>query len=205
MKLQKWGGLAAFTLLAASLFSGWIYLTGNLREALGPLSYSLADFLYGPVWGASLIVVVLALQERIGQHAPRRMNLALLTAVLTAAAFITVACIRAANRHYHLIHPELGLESSPYVMVVWTTLIAGLTGAARHLLGWVLVLIGSAAWTSRSLPRVLSVLYLIAGIGSMFVFVLPGLGEFVGLPALMVSIWQAILLWNAKPPKRKRS
>jgi hypothetical protein len=202
--LQKWGGVAAFTLLAASLVSGMIYLTGNLREALGPLSYSLADFFYGPVWGASLVVVVLALQERIGQHASRRMNLALVAAILTAAAFLIVACIRAANRHYHITHPELGLEfSMQSVMIAWTTLVAGMTGAARHLLGWVLVLIGWAGWTSRGIPLTLSALYLFAGIASMLVFVFPDLGEFVGLPALAVSIWQGILLWSPVPAKRK--
>jgi hypothetical protein len=202
--LQRWGGVATFTLLAASLISGLIYLTGNLRAVLGPLSYSIADFLYGPVWGASLVVVVLALQERLGQHAPRRMHLAVVTAVLAAAAFLIVACFRAANRYYHFTHPDLGLESSMLsVMVAWTTLVAGMTGAARHLLGWVLVLIGSAGWTSRSIPRLLSALYFIAGIASMLVFVLPGLGEFVGLPALLVGVWQGILLWRPVPTKRK--
>src|SRR4030042_6702163 len=44
-------------------------------------------------------------------------------------AFVAVACIRSANRHYHLIHPEQHLEASTSVLVVWTTLVAGVTGA----------------------------------------------------------------------------
>src|SRR5512137_607245 len=102
--IQKWGGLASFLMAVTFIVPSWIYLTGNLRDALGPLAYSLADFLYGPVWAASLVTAVLALRERIGERAPRRMTLALLAAFIAAAAFVGVACIRSANRHYHLIH-----------------------------------------------------------------------------------------------------
>ncbi|NJO00173.1 MAG: hypothetical protein HC875_41700 [Anaerolineales bacterium] len=89
--IQKWGGLASFLLAAAFIVPGFIYLTGNLREANGPLVYALADFLYGPVWAASLITAVLALRERLGGHAPRRMSLALGAALLAAAAMVAVA------------------------------------------------------------------------------------------------------------------
>jgi hypothetical protein len=57
------------------------------------------------------------------------MTLALLAAVLAAAAFVAVACIRSANRQCHLIHPELHLEESTSVLVVWTTIVAGVIGA----------------------------------------------------------------------------
>lgn len=192
--MQKWGGVASFVLAIAYIFSGLIYLMGNLRDTLGPLSYSLADLLYGPVWGASFVLVVLALQERIGKLAPRRMNLALLTALLTAAAFISVACIRAANRHYHLIHPELGLENNVVVLTTWTTLVAGLIGAGRHVLGWTLVLLGSAGWVSGQPQRAISVLYFFTGIAAMFVYVFPSLDEIVVLLGFVLSIWQGILL-----------
>jgi hypothetical protein len=48
----------------------------------------------------------------------RRMKLALLASFAAACAFVAVACIRSANRHYHLIHPELHLESSSAVLTV---------------------------------------------------------------------------------------
>ena len=38
------------------------------------------------------------------------MHMAQLVAVLAAGAFVLMTCIRAANRHYHLIHPDLHLE-----------------------------------------------------------------------------------------------
>ena len=126
------------------------------------------------------------------------MNLALLATLLAAGAMVTVACIRAANRHYHIIHPELHLENSSTVLIVWTTLVAGVTGAGWHFLGWALVLIGSAGWTSHRLPRLLSALYLLAGVTALFVYVLPGLGEIAALPGIVVSIWQGILLLKPK-------
>jgi hypothetical protein len=187
--------LLAVTFIVAPL----IYFTGNLRDAMGPLSYDVADFLYGPVWAASLISVVFVLRERIGERAPRRMSLALLAAVLAAGITVTVALIRSANRHYHLIHPELHLENSSAVLIVWTTLVAGLTNTAWHFLGWALLLIGSAGWTSRYLPRLLSVLYLVAGINSLFVYLLPGSEGNAVVLSVVVIIWQGILLWKGAP------
>ena len=194
----KWGGFASFLLAVTFIVAPLIYFTGNLRDALGPLSYDVADFLYGPVWAASLVTVVFTLRERMGEYAPRRMSLALLAALLAAGAMVAVACIRSANRHYHLIHPELHLETSSTVLIVWTTLVAGVTGAGWHFLGWVLVLVGSAGWTSRRLPRVLSVLYLLAGVLSLFVYLGPGLEGNAMMLGLVVSIWQGILLWKAE-------
>jgi hypothetical protein len=191
--------LLAVTFIVAPL----IYLTGNLRDAFGPLSYDVADFLYGPVWAASLVSVVFILRERIGERAPRRMSLALLAAVLAAGIMVVVACIRSANRHYHLLHPELHLENSSDVLVVWTTLVAGLTGAGWHFLGWALVLIGSVGWTSHLLPRPLSVLYLLAGINSLFVYLLPESEGTAMMLGLVVFIWQGILLWKGKPEEEQ--
>jgi hypothetical protein len=194
----KWGGLASFLLPVAIIASSWIYFTGNLRNVNGALAYSIADFLYGPVWAASLVTAVFALREHIGEGAPRRMNLALLASFSAAFGFLAVACIRAANRSYHLMHPELHLESSATVLIVWTTLVAGLTGTAWHFLGWAFVLIGTAGWTSARLPHVLSGLYLLAGISSFFVYLLPDL-EMISLAlSVLVSIWQGILLLKAR-------
>lgn len=159
----KWGGLASFLLAVAFIVAPLIYLLGDLRNAMGPLAYNLADFLYGPVWAASLVTAVFTLRERMGEYASRRMSLALLAALLAAGAMVAVACIRSANRHYHIMHPELHLEDSSTVLIVWTTLVAGVTATGWHFLGWVLVLVGSAGWTSRRLPRLLSVLYLVGG------------------------------------------
>ena len=149
------------------------------------------------MWAASLITVVFALRERMVERAPRRMNLALLAAALAAGAIVAVACIRSANRHYHLIHPELHLENSSTVLIVWTTLVAGVTGAGWHFLGWSLLLIGSAGWTTNMLPRVLSVLYLVGGLVSLFVYLSPDMEGLAGMLGIVISIWQGLLLWKS--------
>jgi len=199
MTMQKWGGLASFLLPAGFLVAPLIYLVGDLRNPLGPLGYALADFLYGPVWAASLITAVFALRERSGERASNRMALALLAAVLAGGAMVLVACIRAANRQYHLGHPELQLEESIPVLVVWTTIVAGITAAGWHFLGWALLLLGSAAWTTALLPRALSVLYLAGGIAALFVYVFPELEGAAALLGVLWAVWQGIILWQSGP------
>ena len=189
--------ISSILLAVAFIVAPLIYLVGNLRDAIGPFAYAVADFLYGPVWAASLVALVFMLRERIGERAPRRMSLALMAAILAAGAMIAVACIRSANRHYHLIHPELHLENSSTVLIVWTTLVAGVTGAGWHFLGWSLLLIGSAGWTTNLLPRALSVLYLVGGIVSLFVYLLPEMEGLAGMLGIVISIWQGLLLWRS--------
>jgi hypothetical protein len=197
--LQKIGGIASFLMVIALVSSSLIYLTGQLASAMGPCTYSLADFLYGPVWAACLVTVVLALRDRIGEAAPRRMNLALLASFAAACAFVMIACIRASNRHYHLIHPELHLESSEVILTIWAALVASAIGAAFHILGWALVLIGSAGWASKQLPLILSSLYLWAGIMCMLVFLLPDMESSAITLILIVNIWQGFLLLKTEP------
>lgn len=197
--IQKWGGLASFLLAAAFIVPELIYLMGNLREVNGPLAYNLADFLYGPLKAACLVAVVYALRERIGEHAPRRMSLLLLTTVLTAGMFVAVALLRSSNRHYHLIHPELHLEASQTVLLLWTTQVGSIIATALHFLGWSLLLLGWAGWTSHRIPRLLSLLYLVAGVASLFVYLLPDNEGGVILLCLVLSIWQGLLLWKAEP------
>jgi hypothetical protein len=98
-----------------------------------------------------------------------------------------------------LIHPELHLESSSTILIVWTTLVTGVIGAAWHFLGWALVLIGSAAWSSRRFPRVLSGLYFLAGAASLIVYLLPDLEGFASMVFVAASIWQGMLLLKAGP------
>jgi hypothetical protein len=196
--IPRSAGLISSLLLAvAFIIAPLIYLVGDLRDAMGPFSYAVADFLYGPLWAASLVTLVFTLRELIGKRAPRRMSLALLATVLAAAAMIAVACIRSANRQYHLSHPELHLEGSQTVLIVWMTLVAGVTGAGWHFLGWALLLIGSAGWTSGQLPPPLTVLYLVGGVVSLFVYLLPDLEGLAGMLVIVISIWQGVLLWRS--------
>ncbi len=196
MTINKWGGLASFLIAVSFVVAPLIYLTGNLRDTIGVFTYDLADFLYGPVVSASLITVVYVLRERIGENAFRRMDLALFAAVLSAAGMAAVAFIRASNRHYHLIHPDLNLENSTTVLIVWTTLVTGVNSFGFHFLGWALVLLGSASWASHLFPRLLNVLYFLAGVASLFVYLFSELEGLVLLLGTIIGVWQGVLLWK---------
>lgn len=197
MTTTRWGALAFFTLALAFVLPPGIHLLGHLRTFVGRLAYDLADLLGGPVWAACLVAAILVLRERLDAHAPRGMSVASMAAALAAGAMVAVACIRSANRHYHLAHPELSLESSPIVLTVWTTLVSGLNAVGWHFLGWTFLLVASAAWASRRSPRSLSLLYAVAGVAALFVYLQPALEGFARLMALGLCLWQGSLLWRA--------
>lgn len=201
MTINKWGGLASFLLAVSFVVPPFIYLTGNVRDAVGIFAYDLADFLFGPILSASLVTVTYVLRERIGMSAARRADMAFAAAILSAAGMAAVAFIRASNRQYHIVHPELNLENSTTVLIVWTTLVAGVNAIGFHFLGWVFVLLGSASWTSRLFPRPLNVFYFLAGVPSLFVYRFPDLEGFVLLFGTIISVWQGILLWKNDIPK----
>lgn len=200
MTINKWGGLASFFLSVSFVVAPLIYLTGNLGDALGIFAYNLADFLYGPILSASLIVVTYVLRERIGESAFRRMDLALVAAILSAVGMAAVAFIRASNRHYHLTHPDLNLEDSTTVLLVWTTIVAGVNALGFHFLGWAFVLLGSASWTSRLFPRLLNGFYFLAGVSSLFMYLFPDIEGLVLSLGAVIGIWQGILLWKFDVP-----
>ncbi len=197
MMLQKWGGIASFVLAVTFVVAPLLYFVGT-EQAIAPLVYNVADSLYGPVWGVSLVIAVFALRERLGKRASHRMTLALLAASLAAGALVSAALIRSANRHYHLTHPELNLEMSTPVLVVWATIVAGVAETGQHFFGWSLVLIGSAGWTTRLLPRVFSLLCFAAGAMALFDYLRPE-DEVVSVLGMAVSIWLGILLWRSDP------
>ena len=197
-KFQRWSALASFLLAVNFIVPNLIYLTGNVTTVKGQYAYRLADFLYGPVWSVCLIVVILVLREQLSKDAPRRITVATFTAFLAAGTMIVVTFIRASNREYHILHPELHLEESVIVLTVWTTLLAGLTAAGWHFLGWAQIMIASSGWTSQRLPRVLSALYLVSGIASLFVYLFPVNEGFGILLSTIIFIWQGILFWNVK-------
>lgn len=195
MTVNKWGALASFFLAISLIVAPLIYLTGNLRDASGVFAYGLADFLYGPILSASIVTVAFVLRERLGGNL-RRMDLALLSAVLSAFGMAAVALIRASNRHYHLIHPELGLESAETVLIVWTTLVTGVNATGFHFLGWMFVCLGSSTWTSRLFPRLISACYFLAGVSALFVYLIPELEGAAAFFGVIIGIWQGILLWK---------
>jgi hypothetical protein len=58
-------------------------------------------------------------------------------------------------------------------------------------------MIGSAGLTTRRLPRLLCIFYLVGGIPSLVAYLFPGLGEVILSLGVIWGIWQGIILWRA--------
>jgi hypothetical protein len=194
MNSSKWISTAPFSLAAAYLVSRLIYLTGDYRAALGPAAYALADFFYGPLFAAGLVITIWSLHERFEDQAPRRVRLAEGLTLLAAMLFLLTASLRAANRQYHLVHPELELENSIPVPVTWTTLVAGVAGAGWHLLGWALALLGWAGWSTAGLPRAFCGISLLTAAAALFVYALPNLEDAAGGFFVIWVVWAGVLM-----------
>lgn len=200
MTMVRCGAIACF-LLAASYFAPWIYF-GRPPQGVGLSSYDLADLLYGPVWGASLVTAIFVMRERFAGWAPRRMTLALLAATLAAGASVSVALIRSTNRHYLARHTELNETMVNTLLTAWTTIVTGLIATRYHYLGWTLVLLGTVVWSNRRQDRVLSRLYMVGGITSLFSYLQQEGPNGAALFGVILSIWQGIRLWRDEPDAR---
>lgn len=198
MTMVRYGAIACF-LLAASFFAPLIYLFGGPPQGVGLSSYDLADLFYGPVWSASLVTALFVLRERFAGWAPRRMTLALLAATLAAGASVSVALIRSTNRNYLAKHSELNEAMVITLLTAWTTLVTGLIATRYHCLGWTLVLLGTVVWSNRRQDRILSGLYMLGGITSLFGYLQPEGDMGVALFGVILSIWQGIRLWRDTP------
>jgi hypothetical protein len=198
MTMLRCGAIAWF-LLAATFFAPSIYFFGRPPEGVGLSSYDLADFLYGPVWGASLVTAIFVLRERFGGNAPRRMTLALLAATLAAGASVMVALIRSTNRHFLAARPDLDPTMVNTLLTAWTTVVTGVIATRYHFLGWALVLLGSAVWSDRRRDKVLSGLYLVGGMTSLFGYLQVEGDMGAALFGVILSIWQGIRLWDDDP------
>jgi len=198
-KLSVLGAISSFLLVIALLIPNWIYLTGNLEDSFGPFVYSLADFLFGPVWGFSLVLVIFTMRERFGTIPSRRMSLALIATFVSAGMMVLVACLRASNRGYHLAHLDLQLQESTIVLTIWETMIQGVISAGWHFWGWAQILVGSAGWTTKQLPPGMCLLCFCGGIASLFVFAIPILEGAAILLGVVWASWQGIIFLKRSP------
>jgi hypothetical protein len=198
MTIKKWGAISFWIMALSLVVPPFIYLTGNLRDRFGAITYDLADLLYGPIFSASIVIAFYSIREHIGRRAFRRMDLALISAALSAIGMVALALLRASNRHYHILHPDLNLESSTTVLVVWTTLATAFTAVGFHFLGWAFILTGSSIWTSRMFPHMIAALFTITGIPALFVYLIPEFEGFVSFLGVIIGVWQGILLWRFK-------
>lgn len=208
MTFQKWGALASFV-VAATFFASplivVIYLTTPYPS--GRVWYQFSDFLSGPLWAASLMMVVFALRERVGERAPRRMSIVLLAATLSTGLLICAAIIRSVHRDFQYFNPTRMDETS--LLLILNTLsvvVPAVVAAGRHFLGWMLLALASVGWTTLQLPRGMSALFAISGVLSLLAYLWAVYPEqpadvLNGLAWLMFAIpmiWLGIMLWTAE-------
>lgn len=213
MTIRKWGGLASFVMAGVFIVAPVIYLvalpaaTGlalpdfsdpfKLRPVLANPVFDLGDFLFGPIWGASLVVATVALREHLGETVQRRTFLAVIAAGLSAALFVGAASVQTIGRHYTALHTEMDASVYEAVFRASSIVVPGMTSAGRHFLGWLLILLGSAGMASKKLPKALSILYIVGGVPSLVAYLIPGLGEVILALGVIWNIWQGVLLWRA--------
>lgn len=216
ISLQKWGSVASFTQAAIFFIAPLVYFvalpaaTGldgpdfndpfKLRPVLANPVFDLGDFLFGPLWAASLVLSMIGMREYFGESAARRMQMAVMTACLSATLFVAGGVVQTVGRHYISMHPELSDQVFESIFRALSMVVPGLTSSGRHFLGWTLVLIGAAGWATHGFSRVLCILYFVGALFALFAYLSPGIGELILLPGVAWNIWQGILLWRNKPP-----
>jgi hypothetical protein len=177
---MRTAAIASLGMAVASVLAQMVYLTNNLSNAFGAFAYAVADVLYGPVWAVCLLVTMSALRGRLGVRAAYADR----AAWIAAAFAVLTACVRASNRGYHVLHPELRLEADTTVLMIWATLVGGLIGAGWHALGWSRILLGWRMLRVGQMPRWVGALSIVSGVTSLGVFLQP----FVEAPAFGLEL-----------------
>ncbi len=214
INVKRLGSIASFAQAIIFLIVPVIYfvivpaatgLTGSdfsdpfkLRSVLANPVFDFGDFFLGPLWAASLVISLLAMREHFEDTAPRRMQLAIIASSLSAALFVAGGVVQTTGRHYISMNPELDATVFESIFRSLSMIVPGLTSAGRHFLGWTLILLGSAGWTTHRLPRTLCIIYFIGAFLALFAYLSPGIGEAILLPGVIWNVWQGILLWRDK-------
>lgn len=199
--LQKWGG-------AAALYEGLAYIIGivgflmvvNVGEIADPVqrvaalvenqsALTILNLIVYVFWGASLVVLTLALHERLqGNQNP-------IARIATAFGIIWAVLVIASGMIYNI-----GMETAvtlyatdpTQAATVWLAIGAifnGLGGGVEVVGGIWVLLLSTAALRHGGLPRLFSYFGLIVGAAGL-VTVIPALGEIGGLTfGLTQIIW----------------
>jgi hypothetical protein len=202
MKMQKLGGYASIVFVLVSIvrfsldiqmFRGFTGLD-SYDPAKMMAAYQASPILFwtfyvlGMLNGILVILVALALQERMQSKAPNLTRLVVIAASIYAALLLTnqiggvfrnvvVAATKddSAYRAFLLLHGCLGR-------------------AASNAWGWGLLLIGWAALRTRALPRILGYIILVYGIVGIMRFATTQLTYVYALLSLVSMGWLGIVL-----------
>jgi hypothetical protein len=215
---QKTGGVAALIMAATwvvafAVFLGILMPAGYFDEGIAPAErariigdnqalVSLGYLIPYVVWGILLVVLALALHDRLKAGAPAVVQIAtaiglIWAGLVIASGLVATLGIRAVGELYATDTAQAG--------AVWTaveTVVGGLGGEAGEILGGVwLLLVGWAALRARKLPRTLSYLGIVLGVAGM-ITVLPPLEPaafLYGVGLIVWFVWLGIVMLRTNP------
>jgi hypothetical protein len=215
--LQKFGGFAAFYMAIAYLIGMVIFMVVlNYPDITNPaqkvallvekqtiiFSTNLLMYVF---FGLFLIVLSLALYQRLKAGAPAAMQVAAVIGIIWAGSLIASGMVSNAG-----IDPAVALYAANPAQAAlnWqgTESVAnGLSCGNGEILGGLLTLLVSvAAWRSRGLPRGLNILGLLVGAAGI-ISIIPGLTGILvavfGLSQVNWFVWVGIVLLRTYPGK----
>ncbi len=212
--LQKFGGFAALYMAIAYLIGMTIFLvvldypsiTDPLQKVALLVEMQMVTFstnlLMYVFFGIFLIVLSLALYDRLKSGAPAMMQVATVIGIIWAGSLVASGMVSNAG-----IAPVVALYAKDPAQAALTwqgfeTVASGLGNGNGEILGglWAL-LVSLAALRTGGLPKGLNILGLLVGAVGV-VTILPGLIDLVGVFALgqvIWFVWLGIVLLRSKP------
>jgi hypothetical protein len=209
--LQKMGGIAA-------LYAGVVFIVGMLGFLLvvgwpddpvqqvavlvnNQVSLHILYVIVYQVWAVFLVVLTLALYERLKADSPAVMQTATAIGIIWATVVIASGMIFNIGMDNVV---DLYGEDPAQATTVWLVIesVSDAIGGGNEILGglWVL-LISWAALQSRGLPRALNYLGIVIGAAGIL-SALPGLGDvglIFGLVQIVWFIWVGIVMLRGGP------
>lgn len=215
--LQKWGGVAALIMAATFVVGFAVFITVLLpagyfdadvdpeqkvailvdNQAIASISYLIAYV----VFGAFLVVLALALYERLKAGAPAIAQTATVFGLIWAGLVIASGMV--ANIGIGRVADLYGNDPAQ-AGTVWLTLdfvVNGLGGETEIAGGLWVLLIGWAALRARKLPRALTYLGVVIGVAGLLTVVptLDVLGFVFGLGLIIWFVWLGVVMLCSSP------
>lgn len=145
------------------------------------------------LWSIALILIVLALRERMQASAPILMRIAVIGVSITCALWLAAALIVSVGM------PSIVSAQDASAFRAMMVVYFGLSNTGDFALGWALLLIGWAALKTKGLPRMLSYFSVLNGVVMIFNFV--G-GPIIIMISMLLSfvflLWLGIVLLRSK-------
>jgi hypothetical protein len=222
--LQKMGGLAALAMAAT-----WVVAFAVLLGVLTPAGYfaegvtalerariitdnqalaSIGYLIPYVAWGILLVVLALALHDRLKAGAPAVAQIA--TAIGLIWAGLVIASGLVATLGIRVVGEVYGTDAAQ-AGAVWApveTVARALGGGAGEVLGGVwLLLIGWAALRARELPRALSFLGIVLGVAGILTVVPPlePASSLYGLGLIVWFVWLGIVMLPTSQGRESRT